>query len=82
MKKSIAIIYLVLITISFTSCDYGVYKNTELYETAEQAYFEGQRDALSGDIRIKRNVDSCWIWTESPWDGGRVPTFDPSFDCK
>ena len=54
----------------------------ELTELCEQAYFEGQRDALENNIRIKRNQDSCWIWVASPWDSGREPVFDPSFNCK
>jgi hypothetical protein len=76
------IFYLLLTTVLITSCGYGVYKNDDLYKTLEQAYFEGQRDALQNDIRIKRNADSCWIWTKSPWDNGRPPMFDPSFECQ
>jgi hypothetical protein len=54
----------------------------EITKLVEQAYFEGQRDALENNIRIKRNQDSCWIWITSPWDSGREPIFDPSFNCK
>jgi len=36
----------------------------------EYAYFEGQRDALNGDIKIEMsNIDSTWSWIKSPWDG-------------
>ena len=76
------IFYLLLTTVLITSCGYGVYKNDDLYEKLEQAYFEGQRDALENDVRIKRNADSCWIWTKSPWDNNRAPIFDPSFECQ
>lgn len=45
----------------------------------ERAYFEGQRDALSGDVRIKYDNDSkCWRWTKTCWDNGQPTTFDPS----
>lgn len=89
MKKSIN--YTKLITTIFgcivsifilTSCSYSAVNVDEVYEALEKAYFEGQKDALSGDIRIKRNIDSCWIWTKSPWDKGTSPIFDPSFDCE
>jgi len=76
------IFYLLLATVLFSSCGYGVYKTDDLYRETEQAYFEGQKDALENDIRIKRNADSCWIWAKSPWDSGRPPIFDPSFECQ
>jgi len=44
-----------------------VYKNncrqTSVIDIAEKAYFEGQKDALEGDIRIAR--DSCGNWQQS-----------------
>jgi hypothetical protein len=33
----------------------------------EQAYFEGQRDMLEGDVRIEK-TDSNYVWVKSPWD--------------
>ena len=30
------------------------------------AYGEGQKDAISGDIRIKHYKDSIWVWKKSP----------------
>lgn len=50
-----------------------------LVYVSEKAYFEGQVDALKGDIRIKSNVDSCYYWIKSPWDNGDKPIFKP--DC-
>lgn len=44
----------------------------------EYAYFEGQKDALNGEIKIAQ-VDGCYIWTASPWDSGSEPVYDP---CK
>lgn len=39
-----------------------------LQEALEQAYFEGQKDTLEGDIRIKLINDSTYVWIKSPWD--------------
>ena len=75
-------LYCLLATVLFTSCDYGVAKESDVTKALEQAYFEGQRDALENDVRIKRNQDSCLIWTKSPWDSGKQPIFNPSFDCR
>jgi hypothetical protein len=45
----------------------------------EQAYFEGQKDCLNGDIRIKKDFrEQYWEWTKSPWNNGRPPKFVPS----
>lgn len=44
-------------------------------ELAERCYFEGQQDALNGDIRIKFVSTSEWIWVRSPWDDGTLPVF-------
>lgn len=46
--KKIYIVVCMLFVMVFTSC----YVNTE--KVCEQAYFEGQRDVLDGDVRIKR----------------------------
>jgi hypothetical protein len=46
---------------------------------AEQAYFDGQREALQGDIRIAWNTNSqTWSWIKSPWNEGMKPNYDPS----
>lgn len=50
-----------------------------LTRSMEKAYFEGQHDAIAGDVRIGKNADSCWVWTKSCWDDGKIPVFDP---CK
>jgi hypothetical protein len=46
---------------------------TEIQKLIEYAYFEGQKDAIDGKIRIERNSDTSWIWIESPWDSGKEP---------
>ncbi len=33
----------------------------------EYSYLEGQRDALTGNIRVEKQ-DSMWLFTKSPWD--------------
>lgn len=42
-------------------------------EKMEYAYFEGQKDALNGRIRVEKISDTSWIWIESPWDSGKPP---------
>jgi len=32
------------------------------------AYFEGQKDALEGEVRIAKNSSNQWEWVKSPWD--------------
>lgn len=77
--KTLLILLLIVLA---GSCDYGFVKQSNLDEALEQAYFEGQKDAIEFDIRIKRNQDSCWIWQKSPWDSGKQPIFNPSFNCQ
>jgi hypothetical protein len=43
----------------------------------EYAYFEGQREALSGDVRISNDGEK-WHWKKSCWDSGMKPIFDPA----
>lgn len=81
-----AIIFIFLLCLFSCNIDnYGFVNITEVKEAAtfdaENAYFEGQKDALEGDIRIKRSKDSCWIWTKSPWNSGKIPTFNPNIIC-
>ena len=45
----------------------------------EWAYFQGQKEAMNGDVRIKYDTETKkYSWTKSCWDGGLQPTFDPS----
>lgn len=44
----------------------------------EKAYFEEQKDAINGDVRIRKNNDGCWVWTKSCWNGNEPPKFNPS----
>lgn len=79
-KKPIGLFCILFLIILASSC-HVIIETDKLYELVEQAYFEGQRDVLENDIRIKLDQDSCWIWKKSPWDTGKRPIFDPSFNC-
>lgn len=70
----------VLITVLLFYCGHSLVD--DIYVLTERAYFEGQKDALNGDVRIKKKQDSCWIWTKSPWNRNREPKFNPSFECE
>jgi hypothetical protein len=43
----------------------------------EYGYFEGQKDALNGEIHITKISDSCWLWTDSPWTDKRETVYNP-----
>lgn len=77
MKK---IILLAAIIGVFTSCDNYpiiILKN-DLIKLAEYGYFEGQKDAINGDIRIEMIKDSTYIWVKSPWDDSKEePLYNP-----
>jgi hypothetical protein len=49
-----------------------------LHYMLENAYFEGQRDAINKDVRIEKGTDSSYYWIKSPWDNGRRPVFIPT----
>lgn len=42
----------------------------------EYAYFEGQKDAIEGDVRIKRTPGGDYIWIKNPWDDSDTPPGD------
>lgn len=45
----------------------------------EKSYFEGQKAALTGDVRIELDSTSGeWSWIKSPWNDGTHPKFKPS----
>jgi hypothetical protein len=80
-RKCFIIAHVLLVAIIFCGCNYNVVDTDKVTKAFEQAYFEGQKDALNGDLRIKKNNDGCWIWTKSCWNSGRQPTFNPSIVC-
>ena len=81
MKK---LLLLIIIAIAFISCDNYplIIMKDDLTKGCEYAYFEGQKDALSKDVRIKLNEDSVWIWSKSPWDDEQEPIYNPLISLK
>lgn len=63
-----------------TSCnDNTIMSRKEIITMCEQCYFEGQKDAINGDIRIKLNKDSVYMWIKSPWNDDSAPIFMPTY---
>lgn len=84
MRTIIKLIILISLMMVLTSCKekYGLV-NVDVYEEElERVYFEGQKDAINGDIRIRKNNDGCWVWTKSCWNGNEPPKFNPSIICE
>jgi len=44
----------------------------------EYAYFEGQLDAISGNVRIEKLENGDWEWIKSPWDSNPFNSRKPS----
>lgn len=84
-RRHFAFAYVLLVAVIFCGCNYNIVDTDKaeikITETVEKAYFEGQKDALSGDIRIKQTKDSCWVWVKSCWNNGKQPIFNPSIIC-
>lgn len=78
----ITVAILSAILISMTSCNMAIIDvdktNDNIREGAEKAYFEGQKDAITGDVRIQLNCDSVYVWTRSCWNDGSKPIFNPT----
>lgn len=77
--KTIKLCFSITLILMLTSCDYGIVREKQLQKICEEAYFEGQKDALNGDIRIKLDKDSCYHWVKSPWNNGRIPDYNPTY---
>ena len=75
MKKILLMITVALLLVIITT----VIDKKALTKVLEQAYFEGQKDAINGDIRIKLNSDSIYVWTKSPWESGEIPVYVPTY---
>lgn len=73
-------VWILLILFSFLAIMiFSCYRLSVLEQTKslEKAYFEGQKDALEGDIRIARDSTSKWVWVRSPWDDEKNPIYIP-----
>lgn len=69
---------LLLFGVLFLSFAEVVKKSSRQVSALERAYFEGQRDALTGDVRIEFDDRSkSWKWLKSCWDDGREVIFKP-----
>lgn len=85
-KSIIGTISFIIFLIVFGYILYIDNNKKEVLETSvvlvEKAYFEGQKSALKGDIRIEKikGTDSCYQWTKSCWDNGRKTVYIP--ECK
>lgn len=85
--KKIVVILLFVVVCTLTCCGEIVIGDKEeiitiLQKTIEEAYFEGQKDALNGDVRIKKNRDGCYMWIKSPWDDKKKPIYNPNIICE
>ena len=72
MKQLLFIIAVVVVCYTlgyYTLNTIQKYCNTRM----EYAYFEGQKDALAGDMRIKK-VKYGYMWIKSPWDNSTPST--------
>lgn len=74
MKK---IIFVLVISLLFVGCGALEYAK----EAIESGYFEGQRDALNNDFRIKKLPNGCYKWIKSPWDDQSAPVYNIEFKC-
>ncbi len=43
---------------------------------SEQAYIQGQVDAMKGDIHIKQINDTTCVWIKSPYKSNQMPLRD------
>lgn len=67
------------VTVSVTAGGSGGDIERLITKGLEQAYFEGQLDAINGDVRIKMGEDdTSYVWTKSPWDSGNKPIYLPT----
>lgn len=62
MKK----ILFLLTTLSVLSCSSPQEREKKSFE---EGYFEGQVNALSGDIRVFKTPGGCWVWSKPLWRG-------------
>ena len=78
-----ALATVLLLATGLSSCSYVLVDKKEVEfkttQAIERAYFEGQRDALDGDVRIKLNKDSSYYWIKSPWNSGKAPIYTPTY---
>jgi hypothetical protein len=73
---------IILLALMAGGCVPVLTSKDKIQEVVEEAYFEGQKDAIQGDVRIRKNSDGCWVWTKSCWDNSSMDLiFNPSPIC-
>ena len=81
--KQITIILIISVLFLYFCTDYIISSKQDIEKSiikaCEQNYFEGQKDAINGDIRIKLNSDSIYYWIKSPHNDGHEPIFNPTY---
>lgn len=71
---------IVFISLLLTWMTFGVQSRMRSV-AMEKAYFEGQKDAIEGDVRIEYIKElKKWHWTKSPWDDGTKFRYNPLND--
>lgn len=73
-------ILLIILVVGFAGCGFPILTaSNEIQSALEKAYFEGQKDAINGDIRIKFDEEfQCYRWAKTPWNDGTKPLLDIS----
>ena len=81
IKRICSILFITIPIMLLVSCEGKMVSTTDNGESMEYAYFEGQRDALEGDIRIE-NKQGQWSWIKSPWDGHKSTyySYEPPYE--
>ena len=79
MKTIILLFTLVLVSCGSSHEESVLTRNVT--RAMEYAYFEGQKDALGGDIRIDSlplsDGSYRYVWIKSPWTHGPAPIYVP-----
>jgi hypothetical protein len=53
--------------------------NQKVTIALEEAYFDGQRDAINGHVVIKFDSSKgIYVWTDSPWNSRKPAKFIPT----
>jgi len=80
IKNTLIIAFLLLLLVGCSEKNTPVVTTEyRLLKASEYAYFEGQKDALNGDIAIKWDEEAdCWRWIKSPWNNGSPLRTDAS----
>ena len=76
-KKHIPTLFLCVIMASCENSPLVVTTQSTLNYYIEEAYFNGQKDAVENKIIIQKTNKNCWQWTNTPQKNGTQPMFNP-----